>query len=62
MVPEGIIVALGTDNIADIYKPYADGDMWEDLHLLLEAGRFNEIDELVKIATVNGRKVLGLTE
>lgn len=60
MVPEGIIVALGTDNIADIYKPYAAGDMWEDLHLLLEAGRFNEIDELVKIATVNGRKVLGL--
>lgn len=61
MVEAGITVALGTDNIADLYKPFARGDMWEELHLLLEACRFHDIDSLVKIATVNGRKVLGIT-
>lgn len=60
MVPEGIIVALGTDNIADLHKPFTDGDMWIELRVLLEACRFQNIDELVKIATTNGRKVLGI--
>ena len=60
MVPAGITVALGTDNIADIYKPFATGDLWEDLHLLLEGNHFYDIDELVAIATVNGKRVLGI--
>lgn len=60
LVPAGITVALGTDNIADLYKPFPNGDLWEDLHLLLEGCRFYEVEELVRIATVNGRKVLGL--
>jgi len=60
MVPMGIVVGLGTDNIADLHKPFTDGEMWIELRILLEACRYFEIDELVKIATVNGRKVLGL--
>lgn len=60
MVPYGLIVALGTDNIADIYKPFTDADMWTELRFLLEANHFYEIDELVKIATINGLKVLGI--
>ncbi len=60
LVPAGIVVALGTDNIADIYKPFTDGTMWNELQLLLEGCRYSDIDELVKIATVNGRKVLGI--
>ncbi len=60
MVPAGITVALGTDNIADLHKPFTDGDMWIELRVLLEACRFQNLDELVKIATVNGRKALGL--
>ncbi|HZE87445.1 MAG TPA: amidohydrolase family protein [Methylomirabilota bacterium] len=60
LVPAGITIALGTDNIADIYKPFINGSMWEELHTLLEATHFYDIDELVKIATVNGRKVLGI--
>lgn len=60
LVPEGITLALGTDNIIDIYKPFVNGSMWEELHTLLEASHYYEVDELVKIATVNGRKVLGL--
>jgi len=60
MIPEGIVVALGTDNIIDIYKPFTDGDMWTELRFLLESCHYYEIDELVKIATVNGLKILGM--
>jgi cytosine/creatinine deaminase len=61
LVPAGITVALGTDNIADIYKPFAVGDLWDDLHLLLEGCRYYEIDDLVTIATTNGLKTLGIS-
>lgn len=60
LVKEKIVVALGTDNIVDIYKPFNDGEMWSELRLLLEANRFYNLQELVKIATVNGLKVLGI--
>ncbi len=56
----GVRVALGTDNIADVYKPFANGDLWTELKFLLESCHYHEVDELVKIATVNGRKVLGI--
>lgn len=60
MHPHGITVAVGLDNIADLFMPYNDANMWNDLRLLFETNRFYEVDEIVKIATVNGRKVLGL--
>ncbi|WP_185855740.1 amidohydrolase family protein [Blattabacterium cuenoti] len=60
MIPEGIIVAFGTDNICDIYKPFSDGNLWIELRVMLEACHYYDIDHLVKIATVNGLKVLGL--
>lgn len=60
MVPAGLTVAFGTDNIADIYKPFSDGDMWTELRVMLEACHFYDVDALVKIATTNGLKVLGL--
>ena len=49
-------------NIHDIYKPYADGDMMFELRMLLEACKIYDEDELVKIATTNGRKVLGISK
>jgi cytosine deaminase len=60
LAPAGITVALGTDNIADIYKPFAGGDMWEDLHLMLEGNRYYDVANLVEIAVNNGKKVLGI--
>ena len=60
MIPAGIPVALGSDNICDIYKPYADGNMLTEIRVLLEATHYYEMDELVKVATVNGLKVLGI--
>jgi len=55
-----LVVALGTDNIADIYKPFTLPEMWIELRFLLEANHFYEIEKLVDIATINGLKVLGL--
>lgn len=60
MMPAGVVVAVGTDNIHDIYLPFSSGSMWDELHLLYAACRYSDIDGLVKIATENGRKVLGL--
>ncbi|NCN82432.1 MAG: amidohydrolase family protein [Candidatus Pacebacteria bacterium] len=60
LVSAGITVAIGTDNICDFMVPFCDGDMWQELSVLAAGTRFTNIDELVKIATINGRKVLGL--
>lgn len=60
MVEAGVTVALGTDNIQDIYKPFSDGDMWTELRFLLEAQRLYDIDTLAAIASSNGRKALFL--
>lgn len=61
MLPHGITVGIGTDNINDIWMPFNDADLWLDLRVLLEAARIYDLDQLVNIATNNGRKILGLT-
>ena len=61
LVSEKITVALGTDNIYDIYKPFSDGDMWTELRFLLESCHFYDQKELVRISTTNGRRALGLS-
>lgn len=61
LVPAGITVGMGVDNIADIYVPFSDGDMWAELSTMIFGVRFRNVDEIVKIATTNGRKVLGIT-
>lgn len=60
LVPQGINVAFGTDNINDIYKPFSDGDLWTELRVMLEACHYYDVEKLSDIATVNGLKVLGL--
>lgn len=61
LIAHGITVAIGTDNICDYMVPFCDGNMWQELSLLAAGNRFTDIDALVNIATVNGRKVLGLS-
>jgi cytosine/adenosine deaminase-related metal-dependent hydrolase len=56
----GIPVALGSDNIFDIYKPFSDGDMRTELRVLLESCHYYDIGDLVRIASEFGRKTLGL--
>ncbi len=60
MIPAGLNVAFGTDNICDIYKPFSDADLWTEMRVMLEACHYYDIDNLVKIATVNGLKALGI--
>lgn len=60
MAEAGVRVAIGTDNIADIYKPFSDGDMWTEMKFLLEATHFYDLRQLSRIATINGLEVLGL--
>lgn len=55
-----LIVAIGTDNIEDVYKPYCNGDPLFELRLLLEAFKIYNDDILLQLATTNGKKVLGL--
>ena len=58
MLQHDIVVGIGSDNINDIYKPYSDGDMMFELRLLLEACKIYNEDDLIKIATVNGHKII----
>jgi len=60
LVANDITVAIGSDNIADYMLPFTDGDMWSELKLMAIGNRLMDLDALVNIATVNGRKVLGL--
>ena len=60
MIPAGIQVALGTDNISDMLKPFTDGDMWTEIRFLLESCRFYNIEELINISTINGLKILDI--
>ena len=53
----GINVALGTDNIEDIYKPLGTGELWRELWLLMEALEIYDLDALVNIATSNGLQI-----
>ena len=60
MLNYDIPVALGTDNIHDIYKPYSTGDMSIELKFLLEATHIYDHDALFDIAVTNGQKILDL--
>jgi cytosine/adenosine deaminase-related metal-dependent hydrolase len=58
MLEAGVLVSLGVDNIADFYLPFVDGDMWTELRMLQETCRYHDFDQLVKIASKNGAKIL----
>ena len=60
LIPEGITVAIGTDNICDYMVPLCEGDLWQELSLLSAGCRFTNLEEMANIASINGRKVLGL--
>jgi cytosine deaminase len=62
MIPAGVRVALGTDDIADIYKPFSDGDLWTELRFLLEGTHLYDMDALAEIASTNGLKAMFIDE
>ena len=62
MLKHGLTVAIGSDNIHDVYKPFSDGNMYTEVRFLLECLHLYDIDALVDIATKNGRLVIGMED
>lgn len=62
MLKHNLVVAIGSDNIQDVYKPFSDGNMYLEVKFLLESLHLYDIDALVKIATDNGRLVIGMED
>ena len=62
MLENDLVVAIGSDNIQDVYKPFSDGNMYTEMKFLLESLHLYDIDALVKIATKNGRLVIGMED
>lgn len=60
LLQRGIPVALGVDNISDIYQPLVDGDLYTELRMLAEANRFYDLDALADVATKYGKAALGM--
>ncbi len=60
MLEAGVLVGLGIDNVYDYYQPFVDGDMWVETRMLFEACRYYNLDEVAKIVSANGAKLLGL--
>ena len=62
MLKHGLTVAIGSDNIHDVYKPFSDGNMATEIKFLLECLHMYDIEVLSDIATKNGRLVIGMEE
>jgi hypothetical protein len=50
LLEHDIPVYLGVDNIADLFMPLVDGDMWVECRFLMEALRFYDLDAVSSIA------------
>jgi cytosine/adenosine deaminase-related metal-dependent hydrolase len=55
-------VALGVDNIADLFMPYGDGDLWAETRMLMEATRIYDPRLILPIVTSNGLSTMNLTK
>ena len=62
LLEHDLVVAIGSDNIHDVYKPYSTGDMRTELKFLLEATHLYNKDTLIKIARENGLEVAGFND
>ncbi len=60
LLERGLTVAIGSDNICDVYKPYCDGDMINELRLLIDGCKIYDEDTLLKICVYNGLDVIGV--
>ncbi|MDD5111838.1 MAG: amidohydrolase family protein [Candidatus Altiarchaeota archaeon] len=63
LLAAGINVAVGTDNIRDIFYPLGNCSMLRELHVLASATRMTgagDFDALFQMASVNGARLMGL--
>lgn len=58
-VKMGVNVALGMDNVSDIYMPHSDGDIWYETDTLINSVRYDgDLKSIADILTINGQKAL----
>lgn len=50
LLEHDIDVAMGIDNIADLFMPVVDGDMWFECRALMETCRFYDLETVAKLA------------
>merc|ERR1712166_1662821 len=48
----GVRTYLGIDNIADLFMPVVDGDMWFEARMLMEACRYYDLEAVADWATL----------
>jgi cytosine/adenosine deaminase-related metal-dependent hydrolase len=60
LVGAGVNVALGTDNIRDVFMPLGGGDLLAEIELLAEAARLFDLELLADLASTGGARALGL--
>ena len=51
LLQHGVELAMGIDNISDLFMPLVDGDMWFECRLLMEATRCYDLSTIANIAT-----------
>ena len=62
LLANDLVVAIGSDNIHDVYKPFSTGNMSTELKFLLECLHLYDVEGLTDIATKNGRLVIGMED
>merc|ERR1711865_510179 len=51
MKEAGVRTYLGIDNIADLFMPVVDGDMWTEVRMLMECCRYYDLETVANWAT-----------
>lgn len=54
LLEAGVSVYMGVDNIADLFMPVMDGDMWFESRMLMEACRFYDLQAVAELACNKG--------
>merc|ERR1712032_704893 len=54
----GVRTYLGIDNIADLFMPIVDGDMWTEARMLMESCRYYDLETVADWATETPSHVL----
>ncbi|MFH1403222.1 MAG: amidohydrolase family protein [Candidatus Altiarchaeota archaeon] len=63
LLDAGVNVAVGTDNIRDVFYPLGNGSMLREMHVLASATRMTGSGDdslLFDMASVNGARIMGL--
>merc|ERR1712060_934694 len=47
----GVRTHFGIDNIADLFMPIVDGDMWTEARMLMESCRYYDLEQVADWAT-----------